>query len=917
MLSQFCEPVFSNWKSETDINKEKENTPYTQHTQTDSLPSGVTKDWLSSLTDEKGQRIIPDEDPEGDAFQSKIFNGLGTGYRHGYSVSSAGDVNGDGYDDIIIGAYGYSANTGRAYIYYGGQNMNTTADVVMTGASTSNYFGYSVSSAGDVNGDGYSDVIVGAYGYSSNTGRVYIYFGGTVMNNIADVTLLGTVSTSFGNSVSSAGDVNGDGFSDVIVGTQAYSTNTGRAYIYYGGSLMNNTQDVTLTGEAINNFFGCSVSSAGDVNGDGFGDVIVGAYGYSSNTGRVYIYHGGAAMNNTSDVVLTGETVNNYFGYSASSAGDVNGDGFSDVIAGAYGYLLGLGSAYIYLGAPVMSLTAFHQVTGEQTNNFFAYSVSSAGDVNGDGYSDVVIGAYAYSSNTGRAYVYFGGITMKYNADAIMTGTYASDNFGISVSSAGDVNGDGYSDIIVGAEGYNSSTGRAYMFDYYMKNDMVPDNILSAELEYSAFGRSVSSAGDVNGDGYNDVIVGAYPYSAYTGRVYVYYGGTLMDNTADVVISGSTDSENGFSVSSAGDVNGDGYADVIVGRPGYNSGQGRAYIYYGGAVMNNGVDVILTGAAAGDRFGESVSGAGDVNGDGYSDVIVGAKNNGTAGVNAGSAYVYFGGLSMNNTVDLTMTGEAAGDNFGTSVSSAGDVNGDGYDDVIIGADNNDEGGSNAGRAYIYLGGDPMYEFPILTLTGSSASYYFGVSVSSAGDVNGDGFSDVIVGAYGYSSFTGRAYVFYGGINMNSSANVTLSGSNIYDYFGECVSSAGDINGDGYSDVIVAAQNNDETGNAAGKSYIYYGGASMNNVVDVTMKGDTIGDTFGYSLSGAGDVNGDGYSDVIVGGPGNDVAGTNAGRAYIFTGSAISVKPIFTYVRDVPNDQGGKVNLKWARSGYDV
>ncbi|MBK8381484.1 MAG: FG-GAP repeat protein [Ignavibacteria bacterium] len=167
-------------------------------------------------------------------------------------------------------------------------------------------------------------------------------------------------------------------------------------------------------------------------------------------------------------------------------------------------------------------------------------------------------------------------------------------------------------------------------------------------------------------------------------------------------------------------MNGDGYSDVIVGAPFNNAGgtdAGRAYIYFGGSAMNNVADLIMTGEAAGDQFGSSVSSAGDVNGDGYSDVIVGAILNDAGGTGAGRAYIYFGGSSMNNVADLIMTGEAGSDQFGVSVSSAGDVNGDGYSDVIVGANGNDAGGSNAGRAYIYFGGSAMNNVADVIMTG--------------------------------------------------------------------------------------------------------------------------------------------------------------------------------------------------------
>ena len=389
-----------------------------------------------------------------DAMSVRTYNGQATNSNFGYSVSSAGDVNGDGYADIILGASGYLSATGRAYIYYGGL-IHTTPDVILNGESTGNYFGNPVSTAGDVNGDGYSDVIIGASGYSSNTGRAYIFYGGASMNNTADVIMTGeAINYDLGISVSTAGDVNGDGYADVIVGVPGYSSYTGRAYIYYGGAAMDNAADVTMTGETFNNYFGNSVSTAGDVNGDGYSDVIVGAYTYSAYKGRTYIYYGGSTMNNTADVTMTGEPGTNYFGYSVSTAGDVNGDGYSDVIAGAYGYSSGAGRAYIYYGGVSMDNAVDITMTGEATGDYFGISVSTAGDVNGDGYSDVIAGAYGYSSSAGRAYIYYGGAAMNNIADVTITGESVSNNFGWSVSNAGDVNGDGYSDVIVGANQY-------------------------------------------------------------------------------------------------------------------------------------------------------------------------------------------------------------------------------------------------------------------------------------------------------------------------------------------------------------------------------------------------------------------------------------------------------------------------------
>ena len=890
----------------------------TQQKKSDSLPEGVTEEWLNSLRDESGNRLInqPElsdpgeipEDPEGDSFQRKIFSGLNTGDNFGISVSNAGDVNGDGYDDIIVGAQNYSSSTGRAYIYYGGLIMSSVANLIMTGGAANNYFGRSVSAAGDVNGDGYDDVIIGAYGYTSSTGRAYIYFGGAPMNNIADVTMTGEATFNlFGISVSTAGDVNGDGFSDVLVGANGYSSNNGRAYIFLGGAAMNNTSDVTMTGEASNIQFGYSVSDAGDVNGDGYSDVVTGAYNYSSTTGRAYIYFGGASMNNIVDVTMTGGAAFDNFGYSVSAAGDVNGDGYSDVIAGAYGYSSSTGRAYIYFGGASMNNTADVTLTGDASGIQFGQSVSNAGDVNGDGYSDIIAGANVYSTFTGRVYIFFGGASMDNIPDAAITGEAAGNQFGYSVSAAGDVNGDGFSDVLAGAWGYGTNTGRAYLYDYFMKGIIIPEISMTGEAVNNYFGTSVATAGDVNGDGYSDVIVGASGYSTSTGRAYIFYGGSTMNNTPDVTMTGEAiNNYFGISVASAGDVNGDGYSDVIVGAKGYTSGTGRAYIFYGGATMNNAADVTMTGETANFLLGFTVSSAGDVNGDGYSDVIVGAYGYTSA---TGRAFIYYGGASMNNTADVTLTGETTGNYFGVSVSTAGDVNGDGYSDVIVGA----YGGytSLTGRAYIFFGGAAMNNSADVTMTGEATSNYFGYSVSSAGDVNNDGYSDVIVGAIGYLSSTGRAYIFYGGASMNNTADVTMTGETTDSYFGTSVATAADINGDGYSDVIVGAN---QYNISTGRAYIFFGGTSMNNEVDVTMSGEIELSDFGSSVSFAGDVNGDGISDLIVGADGFS---TSIGRVFIYTGSAIEIKPLLNYVKDVPNDQGGKVNLKWLRSGYDV
>ena len=233
-------------------------------------------------------------------------------------------------------------------------------DIIITGANTNFYIGYSISNAGDVNGDGYDDIIVGSKkDPDAIRNYIYIHFGGTDMNNNYDLFIQSTPDAGF--SVSSAGDINGDGYDDIILGDYGYDSNKGRALIYYGGENMDAEVDIILYGLSNNSKFGHSVSNAGDVNNDGYDDVIVGAYGYSSYRGRAYIYYGGVNMNTTVDVTLNSELAGSQYGCSVASAGDVNADGYSDVIVGAQVYGSGWGKhMYITVVIQWIILLIFH-----------------------------------------------------------------------------------------------------------------------------------------------------------------------------------------------------------------------------------------------------------------------------------------------------------------------------------------------------------------------------------------------------------------------------------------------------------------------------------------------------------------------------------------------------------------------------
>ena len=401
-------------------------------------------------------------------------------------------------------------------------------------------------------------------------------------------------------------------------------------------------------------------------------------------------------------------------------------------------------------------------------------------------------------------------------------------------------------------------------------------------------GGSVSGAGDLNNDGYDDVVVGAMNNdsgASNAGRAYVHFGGPGMDNVSDLVLTGEAeDNYFGSSVAGAGDLNGDGYDDLVVSAPGNNaagSNAGRAYIFRGGANMDGAADVVLTGAKANDTFGRCVVGARDVNGDGYDDVMVGAPANNSKGNYSGSAYIFFGGAQMDSQADVNFTGSTTYDWFGSTISGAGDVNGDGYDDVVVGVTQSIAGGS--GRAFVFFGGAAMDNLADVTLAGEAVRDAFGLSVSGAGDINRDGYDDVVVGAGGNDAGgqgAGRAYIFFGGAAMDAVADVTFTGEAADDYFGGSVSGAGDANRDGYDDVVVAATGNDTAGPNAGRVYVFFGGPLVNGTANTSCTGEVAQDQFGNSVAGAGDVDQDGFCEVIIGAFYNDAGGTTAGRAYI-------------------------------------
>ncbi|MFN0149649.1 MAG: FG-GAP-like repeat-containing protein [bacterium] len=846
----------------------------------------------------------------------------------GFSVSTAGDVNGDGFSDVIVGSWGYTngqTNEGRAFVYHGSASgLSVTPNWTAEANQANSRFAYSVATAGDVNGDKFDDVIVGAAHFTNGEtteGMAFVYLGSASgLSSTPSWTAEGNQSfAEFGASVSTAGDVNADGFADVIVGSQFFDNGQdgeGHAFVYHGSaSGLSVAPNWTAEGNAIGIQLGCSVSAAGDVNGDGFGDVIMGALVYSNgqtNEGRAFVYHGSqSGLNTTPSWSAESNQANAYFGVSVAGAGDVNGDGYADVIVGAQGFSNGQsaeGRAFVYHGASGGLLLA-PSWTGEINiqDASLGHTVATAGDVNGDGYADVIVGAMNVTNGQfaeGQAIVYVG------SSFGLQTFSYwtsesnqASANYGISVATAGDVNGDGFSDVIVGAWFYDSgqpNEGRAFVYHGSAGGLMVILQwAVNGEQDQASLGYSVATAGDVNGDGYSDVIVGARAYDngqSGEGRAFVYHGSaTGLSSTPNwIAESDQASASFGLSVATAGDVNGDGFSDVIVGAPFFDGGQqseGRAYVYHGSpAGLNLTPSWIAESNQEDAKFGISVATAGDVNGDGYADVIVGAQGEISPFANQeGRAFVYHGSTTGLATAAAWIEEcDQVGATFGGSVSTAGDVNGDGYSDVIVGAYSYSNGESEEGRAFGYHG-SPTGLGPVIWTAESDQDFvYMGYSVSTAGDVNADGFSDVIVGAPEYDvggNFAGRAFVYHGSPTGLGIANWTADGPQSNADFGRSVAGAGDVNGDGYSDVIVGAPYYDGALTNVGRALVYQGSSIGLSSSDAWTASINQADAHtGASVATAGDINGDGFSDVIVGVPEYDAGQAGEGSAIAIFGN---------------------------------
>ena len=437
----------------------------------------------------------------------------------GRAVASAGDVDGDGLDDILIGAWKNSEggiDAGKAYVVLASSLLEVSsssrasrktdladADYAFIGQEAGDNAGHSVASAGDVDGDGLDDILIGVEKDDlggDDAGKACVFRGSQLSAKAsfsvgsAAICILGeSESDKAGRAVSSAGDVDGDGLADVLVGAYGndeVGENAGKIYVFYGssfGSGLNlaydfSAADISMTGEGAGENAGYSVASAGDVDGDGYSDVLIGATGndeVADNAGKTYLVFG-STMNDVesieladSDLSFLGEASEDYAGRTVAGAGDVDGDSLHDVMIGAWKNsenATGSGKAYVILGSTLTGAVkinlenASHSFSGFAEKDYAGTSVAVAGDVDGDGLSDALVGAYGTGEGAGSLYVLLGAnLAGASSVDYAFHGENIADYAGNSVSYAGDVDGNGRDDLLVGSWAHNGNSGKTYL----------------------------------------------------------------------------------------------------------------------------------------------------------------------------------------------------------------------------------------------------------------------------------------------------------------------------------------------------------------------------------------------------------------------------------------------------------------------
>ncbi|UAJ74007.1 FG-GAP repeat protein [Synechocystis sp. PCC 7339] len=868
--------------------------------------------------------------------------GNGAGFK-----TAIADVTGDGVADVIVSAP--AINT--VYVVYGSTIKNALGNTTSLNLDNLGSGGFVLNTGtgqigtglgvADINGDGVSDLLLGApqanpvdYSGSEDAdskppafgGQVYVAFGGTGLSGSLNLNQLNgsnglilngqafynpsnvdggtptdpnlqpdfTIADNAGTNVVNAGDINNDGFDDFIVSAANSAANgingLGRAYVVFGkasgwdnaidlqnldgtdGFIINGIYDTT---QNVGGNAGYSISAVGDINNDLFDDFIIsaptlGTNGPSSATGQSYLILGTGQW---SDFLNQGvlelsdvNTLNNrvflfnnpnsgtQLGLGLGSIGDVNGDGSPDLAIATPQLYPGVETSQIYIayGHPWVGAGGSIDVTKLRSDNGFVFqpitgneigTVKLGADINNDGYIDTLIADAGFNGAGGKvAYIFFGSDPAQPSTfvDSVSI-TIASDDgliLGQQTLDYGDFNNDGITDFVVARSGAQGQSYATIVFgseDSSIWSNVNPNTGIGInDLLASNGGVNITvtgvpnqgklvnlASGDFNGDGIDDVLI-----SSANLNPFIVFGQQAWSN-------GSTSNVNVLSqslpiqieagkpisaINSLGDVNGDGFEDFGLVGIDFSANNLFGYVVFGknNLASNSSINLAtlngskgfelapIAGSALAEQGGVgSISLAGDLNGDGFGDFIVGLTNDLNAG-QTGAAYVVFGGRSLGSSGSFSLNNLNGGNGFtiqdpsssgivGYSVTGGGDINGDGYDDLVVSAPSaGNNQGDTKGSVYTLFGGANLGVGGSVDLSnlngsngfetvGAEANSFAGSFVGGLSDVNGDGFADLGIGAQGDNSqgVSGLGYNVFGG---DFTQNVTYLGTVDNDIF---------------------------------------------------------------------------------------------------------------------------------------
>ncbi len=832
-------------------------------------------------------------------------------------------------------------------LYAGLGDSYRPADWEVYGPQVGGRFGTSTAPAGDLNGDGWGDVVIGAPMYdgaATNSGAAFVYFGSaTGLSTTHGWKVEGTASNdNLGICVRGLGDVNGDGFDDLGVGAPLLDlglTDEGAVLVFYGGLGWPHGDPDDTPADAdwrvetdilYTTGFGNTFESRLDVNGDSFPDLLVGAPFFKSGgipKGGLFLFLGSAnGFNGGLNATLAnavwsfiGPNAGDQMGRALSRIGRLNDDVYDDFLVGSpVANGSNRGTVYAFEGRPTgQSPVQTFSLIGSDFQEL-GYSIAGGTDLNRDGFDDFVVGVPRWGgyNKNGLVYIFYGSASGVGGQSYIPS--LQSDRFGHSVACPGDVTADGFADVVVGApiwrSGPTTVKGLVTVFEGGADGLSTHGGWVNTQGSWSgnyAFGEVVAGAGDVNGDETQDLLV-ASAWENSVGKVWCFHStGPSFEHKGchelppDQVISPADDP--GFGLALArGDVDHDGYEDVAV------SDHLQVRVHLGGPNGLNTNRALLLRAPFYLPLGASVAFA-DTNGDGFDDVVIGFGGRTSVlpwAYNPGFVRVYFGSATGFNPSYWEARSSLV-DHFGESVTSLGDLDGDGDEEIAVGGHGhrnvlyNDPFPTVPGKVYVWRGSP---QGPNDGFSGTESNAYwtaasdlggasedlFGTSIAGVGDLDDDGAPDLAIGAPGREVnaelFAGTAYVWNGSFILSgvpgSPANATwkIEGTDELEELGIKVARAGDVKVDGYADMAVGSLWRGPN-EAFGRVHVYYGTPTGPDVANPWNAASQSRAGNGLAIAGAGDFNSDGDDDLLIGSPYLSNQEFEEGRVELFLGGS--------------------------------